>query len=368
MGRRSSAAGATRWCSPPSSATSATDDGACVGVNGRPDYVRQACDASLEPARRRHDRPLLPAPRRPRPCRSRRPSARWPSWWTPARCGTSGISEASPATIRRAHAVHPITAVQTEYSLWTRDPEAEMLPTCRELGIGFVPYSPLGRGFLTGHDRAAPTTSTRATSGAPTRASSARTSSGNRELVSVVRDVGRGHDATPAQVALAWVLARGRTSSRSRGPSGAVPRGERRRALDIELSRRGAVPAGCIGHGPRRSLRRHVAIRLHGGSCSALGASASSTRTSVDGVERSAGAISACTAAARSDRRAGPEPAAPRWRLGPATACRCAGRRPPPTSGPGRPPRACPRCRRPPPAGRRGPGPAARRRSRRWSP
>jgi aryl-alcohol dehydrogenase-like predicted oxidoreductase len=61
-----------------------------------------------------------------------------------------GLSEAAPETIRRAHAVHPITAVQTEYSLWTRDPESEVLPTCRELGIGFVPYSPLGRGFLSG--------------------------------------------------------------------------------------------------------------------------------------------------------------------------------------------------------------------------
>jgi aryl-alcohol dehydrogenase-like predicted oxidoreductase len=87
-----------------------------------------------------------------------------------------GLSEAGPATIRRAHAVHPITALQTEYSLWTRDPEAELLPLLRELGIGFVPYSPLGHGFLTG--KIAPRSSSPTTTGArPTRASPARTSS-----------------------------------------------------------------------------------------------------------------------------------------------------------------------------------------------
>ena len=82
--------------------------------------------------------------------RSRRRSARWRSWSSEGKVLHIGLSEAAPETIRRAHAVHPITAVQTEYSLWTRDPEDEVLPTCRELGIGFVPYSPLGRGFLSG--------------------------------------------------------------------------------------------------------------------------------------------------------------------------------------------------------------------------
>ena len=82
--------------------------------------------------------------------RSRTPSARWPSSCAPARCATSACRRRAPTTIRRAHAVHPIAALQTEYSLWTRDPEDEILPTVRELGIGFVAYSPLGRGFLTG--------------------------------------------------------------------------------------------------------------------------------------------------------------------------------------------------------------------------
>ena len=86
-----------------------------------------------------------------------------------------GLSEAAPETIRRANAVHPITAVQSEYSLWTRDPEAGVLSTCRELGIGFVPYSPLGRGFLAGRF-ASPTSSTRTTSAATARASPARIS------------------------------------------------------------------------------------------------------------------------------------------------------------------------------------------------
>jgi aryl-alcohol dehydrogenase-like predicted oxidoreductase len=77
----------------------------------------------------------------------------WPSWSPKARSAIIGLSEASPDTIRRAHAVHPVAALQTEYSLWTRDPEAELLPLLRELGIGFVPYSPLGHGFLTGQIR-----------------------------------------------------------------------------------------------------------------------------------------------------------------------------------------------------------------------
>ena len=80
---------------------------------------------------------------------------RWPSWWPRARSGTSGLSEAAPDTLRRASAVHPIAALQSEWSLWSRDIEAEVVPTARELGIGIVAYSPLGRGFLTGRDHLA---------------------------------------------------------------------------------------------------------------------------------------------------------------------------------------------------------------------
>jgi aryl-alcohol dehydrogenase-like predicted oxidoreductase len=119
-----------------------------------------------------------------------------------------GLSEAGPETIRRAHAVHPIAALQTEYSLWTRDPEAELLPLLRELGIGFVPYSPLGHGFLTGAIR-----SREELSDDDWRKTNPRFSAGNFEqnlrIVDEVTTVAAELDATPAQVALAWLLAQG---------------------------------------------------------------------------------------------------------------------------------------------------------------
>jgi aryl-alcohol dehydrogenase-like predicted oxidoreductase len=119
-----------------------------------------------------------------------------------------GLSEAAPETIRRAHAVHPVTAVQTEYSLWTRDPEAEILPLVRRLGIGFVAYSPLGRGFLTGQIR-----SMDQLSADDFRANNPRFAHGNFEqnlrIVNAVEAVATEVGATPAQVALAWLLAQG---------------------------------------------------------------------------------------------------------------------------------------------------------------
>src|SRR3954451_4286917 len=117
-----------------------------------------------------------------------------------------GLSEAGAATIRRAHAVHPVTAVQSEYSLWTRDPEPEVLPTCGELGIGFVPFSPLGKGFLTG----TVSSSTEFAAG-DIRATIPRFTADNRNanqaLVEHVTDLARAKDATPGQIALAWLLA-----------------------------------------------------------------------------------------------------------------------------------------------------------------
>src|SRR4030088_2436734 len=119
-----------------------------------------------------------------------------------------GLSEAGPATIRRAHAVHPVTALQTEYSLWTRDPEDEILPLVRELGIGFVAYSPLGRGFLTGQIR-----STDQLDASDFRSSNPRFAKENLEqnlrIVTEVETVAAEVGATPAQVALAWLLAQG---------------------------------------------------------------------------------------------------------------------------------------------------------------
>ena len=119
-----------------------------------------------------------------------------------------GLSEAAAATIRRAHAVHPVTAVQTEYSLWTRDPEAEILPTVGELGIGFVAYSPLGRGFLTGSIR-----STEQLDASDFRRHNPRFEGENLRrnlaIVEQVETVAREVDAKPGQVALAWLLAKG---------------------------------------------------------------------------------------------------------------------------------------------------------------
>ncbi|WP_394248178.1 aldo/keto reductase [Arthrobacter pityocampae] len=119
-----------------------------------------------------------------------------------------GLSEAAPATIRRAHAVHPVTALQTEYSLWSRDPEREILPLVRELGIGFVPYSPLGRGFLTGTIR-----SVDQLDASDFRRNNPRFAGGNLQanirIVEQVDDVARQLGATPGQVALAWLLAQG---------------------------------------------------------------------------------------------------------------------------------------------------------------
>ena len=117
-----------------------------------------------------------------------------------------GLSEAGAATIRRAHAVHPVTAVQSEYSLWTRDPEAEVLPTLAELGIGFVPFSPLGKGFLTG---TVDSSTTFADGDIRNRVPrfSAENRDANTALVERVRALADGRGATPGQIALAWLLA-----------------------------------------------------------------------------------------------------------------------------------------------------------------
>src|SRR5207247_5368917 len=119
-----------------------------------------------------------------------------------------GLSEAGPATVRRAHAAHPITALQTEYSLWSRDPEDEVLPTCRELGIGFVAYSPLGRGFLTGRFKQfedLPADDYRRNS----PRFQGENFQKNLDLVRKIDEIAREKGCTPAQLALAWLLNRG---------------------------------------------------------------------------------------------------------------------------------------------------------------
>jgi aryl-alcohol dehydrogenase-like predicted oxidoreductase len=117
-----------------------------------------------------------------------------------------GMSEAGAGSIRRANAVHPVTALQSEYSLWTREPEAEILPTLEELGIGFVPFSPLGKGFLTGKiDSSTQFAADDFRSKIPRFSEEARDA--NQALVNLIKRIGDRHDATPAQVALAWLLA-----------------------------------------------------------------------------------------------------------------------------------------------------------------
>jgi len=127
---------------------------------------------------------------------------------TEGKIGGYGLSEAAPATIRRAHAVHPVTALQTEYSLWSRDPEAELLPLLRELGIGFVPYSPLGRGFLTGAIRSVDGLAENDFRRVNPRFEGDNLQD-NLHIVDAVEAVAAELGARPSQVALAWILAQG---------------------------------------------------------------------------------------------------------------------------------------------------------------
>jgi aryl-alcohol dehydrogenase-like predicted oxidoreductase len=146
-----------------------------------------------------------------------------------------GLSEAAPGTIRRAHAVHPVAALQTEYSLWTRDPEAELLPLLRELGIGFVPYSPLGHGFLTGQIRSVddiPDDDWRKSNPRFVGENFQR----NLRIVEEVQAVAAEADATPAQVALAWLLAQGDDIAPIPGTRRVVRVEENTAADGVELS------------------------------------------------------------------------------------------------------------------------------------
>ena len=176
-------------------------------VNGRPDYVRAACDASLK--RLGVDYIDLYYQHRVDPGTPIEETVGAMAELVAAgKVRYIGLSEAAPETIRRAHAVHPITAVQVEYSLWTRDPEAELLPTLRELGIGLVAYSPLGRGFLAGRfrnvDELAPG-DWRRTNPRFQGENFAR----NLRLADQVRALAAEKGCTPSQLALAWVLAQG---------------------------------------------------------------------------------------------------------------------------------------------------------------
>jgi aryl-alcohol dehydrogenase-like predicted oxidoreductase len=182
-------------------------DGSWIGINGRPEYVRKACDASLQRLGVDHIDLYY----------QHRVDATTPIEDTVGamaelvRAGKVrhlGLSEAAPKTIRRAHAIHPITALQTEYSLWSRDPEDEILPTVRDLGIGFVAYSPIGRGFLSGRiksvDDLEPNDYRR-----QNPRFQGENFQRNLDLVTRIEELAREKHVTPAQLAIAWVLAQG---------------------------------------------------------------------------------------------------------------------------------------------------------------
>src|SRR5437762_5124583 len=177
------------------------------GINGKPDYVKQSCDGSLRRLgvecidlyyqhRVDPDTPIEET------------IGAMAELVHDGNVRFLGLSEASAETIRHAHAVHPITALQSEYSLWTRDPEAEVLGVCRELGIGFVPYSPLGRGFLTGQIKK-PEDLLNDDYRRTTPRFQGENFQRNLDLVKRIEEIAREKKCTPAQLALAWVLAQG---------------------------------------------------------------------------------------------------------------------------------------------------------------
>jgi aryl-alcohol dehydrogenase-like predicted oxidoreductase len=177
------------------------------GVNGKPDYVRQSCEGSLR--RLGVDTIDLYYQHRVDPDTSIEETVgAMAQLVREGKVRYLGLSEASPQTLRRAAKVHPITALQTEYSLWTRDPEDEVLPTCRELGIGFVAYSPLGRGFLTGRFKSfedLPADDYRRNS----PRFQGENFQKNLDLVRRVEEMAKQKGCKPSQLALAWVLAQG---------------------------------------------------------------------------------------------------------------------------------------------------------------
>jgi len=182
-------------------------DGRFIGVNGKPEYVKKACDASLK----RLGVDYIDLYYQHRVDSSVSIEDTVGAMADLVRAGKVrylGLSEAAPGTIRRAHAVHPITALQTEYSLWTRDPESEIFPAIRALGIGFVPYSPLGRGFLTGCFQSADDMQA-----GDFRRNSPRFQSENfrknLNLIHRLEELARKKGVTSGQLALAWVLAQG---------------------------------------------------------------------------------------------------------------------------------------------------------------
>jgi aryl-alcohol dehydrogenase-like predicted oxidoreductase len=182
-------------------------DGSFLGVNGRPEFVRSACIASLHRLGI-ETIDLFYQHRVDQNTPIEETVGAMSELIREGKVRYLGLSEAAPATIRKAHSVHPISALQTEYSLWTRDVEAEIFPTCRELGIGFVPYSPLGRGFLTGKIKKQTDLSE-----GDIRKKSPRFQvenlNKNLRILEMLEHLAIEKKCTPAQLALAWCLAQG---------------------------------------------------------------------------------------------------------------------------------------------------------------
>ena len=210
------------------------EDGSWLGVNGRPDYVRESCDGSLQRLGVEYI-DLYYQHRVDRTVPIEETVGAMADLVHEGKVRFLGLSEAGPDTVRRAHREFSIAALQTEYSLWTRDPEDEILPLCRELGIGFVAYSPLGRGFLTGRFRTLddlPEDDYRRNSPRFQGENFQR----NLDLVARVEEIARRKKCTPAQLALAWLLAQGQDIV-------PIPGTKQRRyleqniaALDVELT------------------------------------------------------------------------------------------------------------------------------------
>jgi aryl-alcohol dehydrogenase-like predicted oxidoreductase len=210
------------------------NDPSARSVNGKPEYVRSACEGSLQ--RLGLDHIDLYYQHRVDPNTPIEDTVgAMAELVQEGKVRYIGLSEAAPDTLRRANAVHQITALQTEYSLWTRDPADEVLPTCRELGVGFVPYSPLGRGFLTGAiksvDDLAPDDFRRSTP-----RFQGENFQRNLDLVAKVEELAAEKGVTPAQLALAWVLAQGDDIVPIPGTRRIERLEENVAALDVELT------------------------------------------------------------------------------------------------------------------------------------
>jgi aryl-alcohol dehydrogenase-like predicted oxidoreductase len=234
------------------------EDGTFLGISGRPEYVREACDASLKRLGVDHV-DLYYQHRVDRETPIEETVGAMAELVRAGKVRHLGLSEAAPATIRRAHATHPITALQTEYSLWTRDVEEEILPTVRELGIGFVPYSPLGRGFLTGRFRAASDFAEGDFRGSNPRMSGENLSK-NLALADKVKEIAAEKKVTAGQLALAWVLAQGDDIVPIPGTTKRTHLGDNLGAVDVqltsaELARIGAAFPRNVAAGERYAER-----------------------------------------------------------------------------------------------------------------